>query len=73
MVDYDPEHTKKVIEWIKYISLQCRDCHQQRFDHEDFSPTGNNTAKAFLNKCKEFVPPDNLDYIEWLAKKRGLV
>jgi hypothetical protein len=23
--------------------------------------------------CKEFVPSDNLDYVEWLAEKRGLV
>jgi hypothetical protein len=24
-------------------------------------------------KCSEFVPSDNLDYIEWLAEKKGLV
>jgi hypothetical protein len=23
--------------------------------------------------CKEFIPSDNLDYIEWLAEKKHLV
>jgi hypothetical protein len=36
---------------------------------------GDGGTQSFLSDCEcyEFVPPDNLDYIEWLAAKRGLV
>lgn len=62
----------------------CRECGHFRFLHE-FKGIGTHVEKGFAFtqacdpqndhgcNCKEFMPEDNLDYIEWLAKKRNLV
>jgi hypothetical protein len=74
MVDSDPERTKRVMEGIRQQSQLCRTCKHERFGHY----AGKCGAVRRWDgkcacKCKEFVPPDNLDYMEWLAKKRGLI
>lgn len=57
----------------------CRDCGHFKFLHVP----GFKGALGFDQHCDpqndhgcdcfEYIPEDNLDYIEWLAQKRGLV
>lgn len=58
----------------------CRECGHFRFLHTD---TTGSKGKVFSQMCapqtdggcdcKEYVPEDNLGYIEYLAKQKGLV
>jgi hypothetical protein len=66
---------KKFIEALAKGDKTCRGCHHKKFEHlKDvcLAVFGNEDTLSKC-RCKEFVPLDNLDYIEWLAKKRGLV
>jgi hypothetical protein len=59
----------------------CRDCGHFRFLHilesEDIGLYRSNQGCDPQNDhgcdCSEYVPEDNLDYIEWLAEKKGLL
>lgn len=70
IVDY--KKADKVIEAIRRACQCCRTCNHERMLHLD-------TGCIYVTKlwercnCKEFVPLDNLDYVEWLVKKRKLV
>jgi hypothetical protein len=67
--------------WMKKI---CRTCEHNQYWHET-AESSSGTAGGWcaetrcgahinnLPYCTEFVPSDNLDYIEWLAEKRGLL
>jgi hypothetical protein len=68
----DLESSKRFIEALAKGDQICRECQHKRYIHlrtcveimdNDFE----------ICKCPEFVPPDNLDYVEYLAKKRGLI
>jgi hypothetical protein len=71
----DRERTKRVMENIRKASEHCRKCKHERFVHLD----GKKCSLQLLRKdwasctCKEFVPPGNLDFVEYLAKKKGLI
>ena len=67
---------KRIIDRIIEFSKHCRDCKHIRLSHVEGShciAANGNQEQFGLCQCKEFVPEDNLDYIEWLAKKRGLI
>lgn len=63
---------------------KCRECSHNRMMHMSSLPlTGKSSVEmsqcndtstngGFCN-CSEFMPPDNLEYIELLAKKKGLI
>lgn len=53
----------------KFYQL-CRNCNHKRGWHRDCGPK---IDWCFKCMCYEFVPSDNLDYIEWLAEKKHLV
>lgn len=70
------KQAKKIINQIIEFSKHCRKCKHVRLSHVESShciAALGTTEQLSLCKCKEFVPEDNLDYIEWLAKKRNLV
>jgi len=70
------ERTEKIIDRIAHLSKKCKKCTHVRLSHlEGRCIAANATDGEYLLmcKCKEFVPSDNLDYIEWLAKKKGLI
>ena len=57
-------------ELLKKADKHCRTCKHLYIYHIE----NQKEAACWLgDSCKEFVPSDNLDYIEWLAEKRGLV
>lgn len=53
----------------------CRECGHFRFLHcEEQAWAGRcDPQNDYGCDCKEYVPEDNLDYVEWLAEKRGLL
>jgi len=59
----------------------CRECSHFKFLHR-FNNDDPGLWRSGQNcdpqndhgcDCEEFVPEDNLDYVEWLAEKRGLL
>jgi hypothetical protein len=75
MVDHDPQATKKLIDALREGEKRCRKCQHGHYNHiksRCLAVIGPEENLRICN-CKEFVPSDNLDYIEWLAKKRGLI
>jgi hypothetical protein len=48
----------------------CQSCKHKMGWHRD---CGKNIGTCFKCTCVEFVPTENLDYIEWLAEKRHLI
>lgn len=65
--------TSNIIDAIRRGDQRCGECNHPRFVHfnDKCMATFNNTL--ILCGCIEFVPLDNLDYVEWLAKKKGLI
>lgn len=76
MKDIVTESTKKLLDAIDRGNKECRTCKHARYLHKELKRcllTYAVTPKKYkLCDCEEFVPLDNLDYVEWLAKKRGL-
>ena len=50
--------------------MRCRTCAHPNGYHDVL---GTQCMWIVDCNCKGFVTPNNLDYIEWLVKKRGLV
>jgi hypothetical protein len=87
MVD-ENEHEDKINKpWEIWAYEKCRECQHDRYMHlvqwnstntsyaDELRATLGNCNALVMGvfcQCKEFLPPDNLDYIELLAKKRGL-
>jgi hypothetical protein len=71
----DEKLTKQIIDRIVDFSKYCRKCKHVRLSHLKGTCLAicGTTEEFVLCGCEEFVPEDNLDYIEWLAKKRGLI
>ena len=70
------ERTQKIINQIVEFSKHCRKCNHIRLSHVEGShciAASGTTERLTVCKCREFISEDNLDYIEWLAKKRGLI
>ena len=69
------KQTNEIIKRIKDFSKSCRKCKHIRLSHlrGKCIATCGTTEKMDICKCKEFVPEDNLDYVEYLAEKRGLI
>jgi hypothetical protein len=68
----------KFIEALRRGEHKCFKCKHPRYEHGIGHNGGSCAVRInikFFNRCscKEFVPSDNLDYIEYLAKKRGLL
>jgi hypothetical protein len=72
---------KKEPGWMKKI---CRTCGHNKYWHQtaksSYGTPGGWCANyecgesvAHMPYCREFVPEDNLDYVEWLAEKRNLI
>jgi hypothetical protein len=63
------------MEALREFSKHCRKCKHIRLSHAAGKciATIGTIEKMHRCGCKEFVPDDNLDYVEWLAKKKGLV
>jgi hypothetical protein len=82
------EHEAKINKpWEIWAYDKCRECKHDRYFHlleygangykDELRATMGNcnyilSDRGFCN-CGEWVPPDNLDYIELLAKRRGLI
>ena len=74
------EHRENLLDG--WTTKRCRDCsHELLFHIADGEGKGNilvsncnkfEAGKGFCN-CIEFMSPNNLDYIELLAERRGLV
>jgi len=72
----DSEGAEVLRQWIKEVEEKCRECNHMKMSHSYLGKKCNEllrTESPFLCNCQEFVPSDNLDYVEWLAKKKGLV
>jgi hypothetical protein len=73
------KRSKGIIETIVKLSKTCRECSHQRYAHLsdekciDVGRVNEDRSVWYTCTCEGFVPEDNLDYIEWLAKKRGLI
>ena len=78
MVDADPQVTERFMEALRRGDEKCRECKHARYIH-GMAHNGGPCSDRFLSsvksvcKCIEFVPSDNLEYVEYLAKKRGLI
>jgi len=74
--------------WEVWAYEQCRDCSHSRYLHLIDVPENSTWEKGQkynlgnCNKlvpdfgfcpCKEWMSPDNLEYIELLAKRKGLI
>jgi hypothetical protein len=61
-----------VINIAYLLGMKCRTCTHSNGFHE--GPDYNEQFCSFPTcECIEFIPADNLDYVEWLANKRGLL
>lgn len=75
----DLENARNVVEHIKKLEQKCKKCTHQRFTHLtgvclDVVLIKKLDEKSYKGcKCKEFIPSDNLEYVEYLAKKRKLI
>lgn len=79
------EHVEKNNkEFSRWIEDLCRTCEHKRLFHlfndtdlplEQYVHSGCNFILTFSGfcKCPEWMSKDNLDYIELLAKRRGLI
>jgi hypothetical protein len=67
--------SKKDMDFLLKLSEHCRECKHTRLGHTTGTciAVEGTTEQMIPCGCEEFVPEDNLDYIEWLAKKRGLI
>lgn len=71
--------------WAVWAFEKCRECQHPRFMHIADIPTHDNFNTAIVSNCndvskgmgfcpcEEFMPTDNLDYIEFLAKRKGII
>jgi hypothetical protein len=67
---------KIFIENLQKSNKQCRNCKHRKIWHPKnkcIDLTIINKYEFKCCKCKEFIPGDNLDYIEYLVKKRKLL
>lgn len=70
------KRSQRIIDRIIKFSKHCRKCKHMRLSHIESGrciAANGNTEQLTSCGCKEFMPEDNLDYIEWLAKKRKLI
>ena len=70
------KRSKKIIDKIIEFSKHCRKCKHIRLSHMEGSRciSANGTTEQLIPcTCTEWLPEDNLDYIEWLARKRGFI
>jgi hypothetical protein len=81
----DSEHFEKQHkEFSKWIDDLCRECHHKRLFH--LGSAAAKKGEKYLHgncnmilkmggfcSCLEWMPKDNLDYIELLAKRKGLI
>ena len=56
----------------KLNKFKCRTCKHPGQFHDGYRIVANQCMRTDCH-CKELVPLDNLDYVEWLAEKRGLI
>ena len=69
---------KKFVEALLRMSKPCRNCGHQRYSHAldakciDAATSHRLDEDIYMCSCYEFIPLDNLDYIEYQAEKRGL-
>jgi hypothetical protein len=80
---------KRFFDAIRRNEQKCYECKHARFEHDirntgtDYCnttddarcyawiPNGETVTQSCT--CADFVPTENLDYVEWLAKKRNLI
>ena len=75
MSDY--ERSQKIIDRIIKFSKHCGRCKHMHLSHIEgghcIAANGTNGEQLVMCKCKEYIPEDNLDFIEWLAQKKGII
>lgn len=71
------EDSKRIVDRIIEFSKHCGDCHHTHLSHVEGSRCiasyGTDGEHLLMCGCEEYIPEDNLDYIEWLAKKKGIL
>jgi len=83
-MDLNEHLEKRNKDFSRWIEDVCRDCKHKRLFH--LFNESDITDKKYLHSncnfvlevggfcmCLEYMPSDNLDYIEILAKKKGLI
>ena len=69
--------TKRILEKIRKHEQVCFNCGHMQMAHLRTCidvDRKRSTADIWIAcGCKEFMPSDNLDYVEWLANKRNLI
>lgn len=57
------------------FNSKCRICNHFSHSHNKIWGCGRPKSNPFSSvcQCQEYIPSDNLDYIEWLADKKGLI
>lgn len=61
---------------FEYIIKRCRVCkhaHSQEGGKGCYDTVGNSVAFVISCRCKEHVPEDNLEYLEYLLKKKEII
>lgn len=76
----ETEHEEKVDKDTLWVFKRCRNCQHPLVAHLGGLPNDSkvlvgqcNYVESGFCMCQEYMPPDNLDYIELLAKRRGLI
>lgn len=77
------EHKEKFNKpWSIWAYEKCRECQHGKIMHMAEGLKEQSAVVAQCNEivrqggfcsCPEYLPPDNLDYIELLAKRKGLI
>lgn len=77
------EHKEKTkdLPWEVWANKHCRECKHELYLHiletsDKFQVVGacNAVVPGFrFCTCSEYLPPDNLDYIELLAQRKGII
>lgn len=74
------ERKKKEDVWQLLFLKRCRTCQHPKYIHlleqtdtHYILGACNEVVQGGFCNCNEWEPPDNLDYIELLAKKKGLI
>jgi hypothetical protein len=73
MVYYDEEANERFMKALEEADKKCRDCKHPKYVHIKDRCLAIPGMNISLCSCIEYVPKDNLDYVEWLVKKRKLL